>query len=87
VVAVLSEALTNVARHARANRAEVALETDGREVRLEVSDDGVGIPAEGRRSGLSNMAERAQQLGGDLKWTSPATGGTVLCWRVPVTNR
>jgi signal transduction histidine kinase len=87
VVAVLSEALTNVARHARANRAEVVLETDGREVRLEVSDDGVGIPAEGRRSGLSNMAERAQQLGGALEWTSPATGGTVLCWRVPVTNR
>ncbi|MET9850890.1 sensor histidine kinase [Streptomyces ossamyceticus] len=87
VVAVLSEALTNVARHARANRAEVVLETDGRDVRLEVSDDGVGIPAEGRRSGLSNMAERAQQLGGDLEWTSPATGGTVLCWRVPVTNR
>ncbi|MFF7837889.1 GAF domain-containing protein [Streptomyces ossamyceticus] len=87
VVAVLSEALTNVARHARANRAEVVLETDGRDVRLEVSDDGVGIPAEGRRSGLSNMAERAQQLGGDLEWTSAATGGTVLCWRVPVTNR
>ncbi|MDW8803780.1 GAF domain-containing sensor histidine kinase [Streptomyces scabiei] len=87
VVAVLSESLTNIARHARANRAEVVLETDGREVRLEVSDDGVGIPAEGRRSGLSNMAERAQQLGGDLEWTSPATGGTLLRWRVPVTNR
>ncbi|MDN0199826.1 GAF domain-containing sensor histidine kinase [Streptomyces sp. S.PNR 29] len=87
VVAVLSEALTNVARHARANRAEVVLETDGREVRLEVSDDGVGIPAEGRRSGLRNMAERAQQLGGNLEWTSPATGGTVLRWRVPVTGQ
>ncbi|MCC9711882.1 GAF domain-containing sensor histidine kinase [Streptomyces sp. MNU76] len=87
VVAVLSESLTNIARHARANRAEVVLETDGREVRLEVSDDGVGIPAEGRRSGLSNMAERAQQLGGDLEWASPATGGTLLRWRVPVTDR
>ncbi|MDH6605678.1 signal transduction histidine kinase [Streptomyces sp. SAI-208] len=52
VIAVLSEALTNVARHARAGRADVVLETDGREVRLAVSDDGVGIPAEGRRSGL-----------------------------------
>jgi signal transduction histidine kinase len=87
VVAVLSESLTNIARHAHAGRAEVALETDGREVRLEVSDDGVGIPAEGRRSGLRNMAERAQQLGGDLEWTSPATGGTVLRWRVPVTDQ
>lgn len=87
VVAVLSESLTNVARHARASRAEVVLETDGREVRLTVSDDGVGIPAEGRRSGLRNMTERAQQLGGDLEWTSPASGGTTLVWRAPVTDR
>lgn len=85
LVAVLSESLTNVARHARAGRAEVVLETDGREVRLTVSDDGVGIPAGGRRSGLRNMAERAQQLGGELEWTSPAGGGTTLVWRVPVT--
>jgi signal transduction histidine kinase len=87
LVAVLSEALTNIARHARAGRAEAVLETDGREVRLEVTDDGVGIPAEGRRSGLDNMAERARQLGGDFEWTSPADGGTRLVWRVPVTDR
>ncbi|MFF1681525.1 GAF domain-containing protein [Streptomyces sp. NPDC058256] len=84
VVAVLSEALTNVARHARAERAEVVLETDGREVRLTVSDKGVGIPPEGRRSGLRNMAERAQQLGGELELTCPPGGGTTLVWRVPV---
>ncbi|KAF5990744.1 GAF domain-containing protein [Streptomyces sp. WAC00263] len=84
VVAVLSEALTNVARHARAARAEVVLETDGREVRLTVCDNGVGIPPEGRRSGLRNMAERAQQLGGELEVTSPPDGGTTLVWRVPV---
>ncbi|MFE9445237.1 GAF domain-containing protein [Streptomyces sp. NPDC006602] len=86
VVAVLSEALTNIARHARADRADVALETDGREVRLTVSDNGVGIPPEGRRSGLRNMAERAQQLDGELEFDSPAGGGTVLVWRVPVTD-
>ncbi|WP_081235657.1 sensor histidine kinase [Streptomyces viridosporus] len=86
LVAVLSEALTNIARHARAGRAEVVLETDGREVRLTVSDDGVGIPADGRRSGLRNMAERAEQLGGELEWTSPADGGTTLVWRVPITT-
>ncbi|MDX3748184.1 GAF domain-containing protein [Streptomyces sp. AK08-02] len=84
VVAVLSEALTNVARHARADRVGVALETDGREVRLTVTDNGVGIPADGRRSGLSNMAERAQQLGGELELSSPASGGCALVWRVPV---
>ncbi|GGZ05428.1 histidine kinase [Streptomyces poonensis] len=87
VVAVLSEALTNVARHARAGRVEVALETDGRDVRLEVSDNGVGIPAGGRRSGLRNMAERARQLGGALETTGPPDGGTTLVWRVPVTER
>ncbi|MFE9650341.1 GAF domain-containing sensor histidine kinase [Streptomyces sp. NPDC006365] len=83
VTAVLSEALTNVARHANAAKAEVALETDGREVRLTVSDNGVGVPPEGRRSGLRNMAERAQQLGGDMELTCPEGGGTTLVWRVP----
>ncbi|MEV0173510.1 GAF domain-containing sensor histidine kinase [Streptomyces sp. NPDC050803] len=84
VVAVLSEALTNVARHARAGRAEVVLETDGREVRLTVTDNGVGTPPDGRRSGLRNMAERAEQLGGELELSTPEGGGTRLCWRVPL---
>ncbi|GGX79640.1 hypothetical protein GCM10010358_37290 [Streptomyces minutiscleroticus] len=80
ILAVLSEALTNVARHAHADRVEVVLETDGREVRLTVSDNGVGIPPGGRRSGLRNMAERARQLGGDLEITTPDGGGTMLMW-------
>ncbi|MEV7395314.1 GAF domain-containing sensor histidine kinase [Streptomyces sp. NPDC091215] len=84
-VAVLAEALTNIARHARADRAEVSLSTDGRELVLTVGDNGVGIPPEGRRSGLRNMAERAAELGGSLEWDSPAGGGTTLVWRVPVT--
>ncbi|MFF7278124.1 GAF domain-containing protein [Streptomyces griseorubiginosus] len=84
VIAVLSEALTNIARHARAGRADVVLETDGREVRLTVSDDGVGIPDGGRRSGLRNMADRAEQSGGELTVNRPDTGGTTLVWRVPV---
>ncbi|MEU6587830.1 GAF domain-containing sensor histidine kinase [Streptomyces sp. NPDC046881] len=84
VVAVLSEALTNVARHAHAVRAQIALVTDGHDVRLTVSDDGVGIPPGGRRSGLRNMAERAEQLGGRLVVSAPDQGGTVLEWRVPL---
>jgi signal transduction histidine kinase len=87
VIAVLSEALTNIARHARAQRADVALEANGREVRLTVTDDGVGIPAEGRRSGLRNMAERAEQLGGSLETNRPEGGGTSLVWQVPVGER
>ncbi|MFJ9012141.1 GAF domain-containing protein [Streptomyces canus] len=84
VIAVLSEALTNIARHARAGRADVVLETDGHEVRLTVSDDGVGIPAEGRRSGLRNMADRAEQFGGELTVNRPEAGGAILVWRVPL---
>ncbi|MCF3132343.1 sensor histidine kinase [Streptomyces olivochromogenes] len=84
VMAVLSEALTNVARHAHASKTDVALETDGREVRLTVSDNGVGIPATGRRSGLRNMEERARRLGGDMELTTGSEGGTTLVWRAPV---
>ncbi|MER5599728.1 GAF domain-containing protein [Streptomyces sp. NPDC002265] len=87
VVAVLSEALTNIARHARADRADVLLATDGRDVRLSVTDNGVGIPAEGRRSGLRNMVERATQLGGTLELAKPEKGGTTLVWRVPAQTR
>ncbi|GHE55752.1 sensor histidine kinase [Streptomyces capitiformicae] len=86
VVAVLSEALTNIARHARADRAEIVVTTDGHELVLTVRDDGVGIPADGRRGGLRNLAERAGQLGGRMAWDCPADGGTTLVWRVPVTR-
>ncbi|WP_046734552.1 GAF domain-containing sensor histidine kinase [Streptomyces humi] len=86
VVAVLAESLTNIARHAHADRADVTLATDGRELRLTVTDNGVGIPAGGRRGGLRNMAERAAELGGRVHWASPATGGTTLEWRVPLTT-
>ncbi|MEW2304179.1 GAF domain-containing protein [Streptomyces sp. NPDC006655] len=84
VVAVLSEALTNIARHAHAHRAAVTLTTDGREIRLTVRDDGVGIPSGGRRSGLRNMAERAEQLGGTLEIVCADGGGTTLEWHVPL---
>ncbi|MFC7910465.1 MULTISPECIES: sensor histidine kinase [Streptomyces] len=84
VVAVLSEALTNVARHAHAHRADVALVAEPGRVRLSVTDDGVGIPPGGRRSGLRNMAERARQSGGDLELSTPDGGGTRLLWRVPL---
>ncbi|MEU3894829.1 GAF domain-containing sensor histidine kinase [Streptomyces sp. NPDC045251] len=84
LVAVMTESLTNIARHAHSSHADVALETDGKWVRLTVSDNGVGIPPGGRRSGLRNMEERAQNLGGELRLERPQDGGTRLVWRVPV---
>ncbi|PKV83130.1 GAF domain-containing protein [Streptomyces sp. TLI_146] len=84
LVAVLSESLTNIVRHAQASLAEVVLVTDGREVRLSVTDNGVGIPSGGRRSGLRNLAERAEQLGGRLELGEGRDGGTALVWQAPL---
>ncbi|WP_246212494.1 GAF domain-containing sensor histidine kinase [Streptomyces abyssomicinicus] len=84
LVAVLAEGLANIARHAHGDRADVVVETDGRTVRLTVSDNGVGVAPGGRRSGLRNMAERAEQRGGSLELTTPPGGGTTLTWEVPL---
>ena len=83
VLAVLQEALSNVARHARARHVTVALGVRGDRLTLRVEDDGVGIPEGGRRSGLRNMAERAAALGGTFAVEPRAGGGTVLDWQVP----
>ncbi|MFI0924853.1 GAF domain-containing protein [Streptomyces sp. NPDC021012] len=86
VVAVIGEALTNVARHANAHRAEVSVVVEEGVLAVTVSDDGVGVRPGGARSGLRNLAERAERLHGDLSIRArpePA-GGTLLEWRVPL---
>jgi signal transduction histidine kinase len=82
LLAVAREALSNVARHSHASRADVDLRV-GDEVVLVVSDDGVGLKGSGRRSGLANVQARAEKLGGSMRVTSPSGGGTRLEWRVP----
>ncbi|MCZ4125918.1 sensor histidine kinase [Streptomyces sp. H39-S7] len=84
VLAVLAESLTNAAKHAHATRVQVALETDGRQVVLTTTDNGVGLPAERSGNGLRNLRERAQQLGGDMELSCPPDGGTTLVWHAPV---
>ena len=80
---VVREALSNVARHAQATTAEVVVRA-GEDVELTVLDDGVGPPSEPRAgSGLRNMAERAEALGGTFEVTPRPTGGTCLQWQVP----
>ncbi|MFJ8406285.1 GAF domain-containing protein [Streptomyces microflavus] len=87
VLAVLGESLANVARHARATRVDVILQTDGRQVALTVIDNGVGIGAGTRRSGVRNLTDRAEECGGTLELSSPKEGGTCLVWRVPAMGR
>jgi signal transduction histidine kinase len=82
--AVLREALSNVVRHAKASRAEISVEVDHERLTLIVADNGVGLPADGRRSGLRNLQERAERLGGFFEIGSPPEGGTRLVWSVPL---
>lgn len=84
VVATVREALTNVAKHARASQAAVDLSAGETQLTVDVSDNGVGLPAGGRRSGLSNLGERAQHHGGSFEISAGPSGGTTLTWKVPI---
>ncbi|MEU6864430.1 GAF domain-containing protein [Streptomyces sp. NPDC046876] len=84
VVAVLGELLSNAARHAHASRVGVSLKAAAGEVVLTVSDNGIGIPAGGRRSGLANLDERARRVGGSFLAEAPAVGGSRIVWRAPL---
>jgi signal transduction histidine kinase len=83
LLGTLREALSNAARHAAASRVDVTMEA-GRDLILVVRDDGVGMSGTVRRSGLANLAERAEQLGGTLQVRRAAGGGTELHWQVPL---
>jgi signal transduction histidine kinase len=81
---VLREALSNLARHAAAEHAEISLTVDDHEVRLAVVDDGVGIGDLAVESGLRNARRRASALGGSLEVTKRDPRGTSFVWRVPL---
>lgn len=86
MLAVLREALANVARHAHASRVHVGLVVAEHRLLLTVSDDGVGLPpGSGPASrGLTNMAERAKLLGGSFTITPGAESGTEMNFEVPL---
>jgi len=79
----LREALSNAARHAGASKVEVQVRAQD-ELSLTVRDNGSGIKPGGRRSGLSNIGQRAVELGGTFRVAPAAGGGTELAWRVPL---
>jgi signal transduction histidine kinase len=85
VVAVVRELVTNVVRHASATRVTVTV-TVGAEVCVVVTDNGVGLPAVAVRSGLTNLADRAERHGGRLT-TSTGPKGTQIRWSVPMPRR
>ena len=83
LLAVVREALSNVARHAAATSVHVSVEV-GDDVSVLVTDDGRGLPADVVRSGLANLARRAERRGGSFALDPGAGSGSTLTWRVPL---
>ncbi len=86
VLAVLRESLTNASKHAQANSYTVVLRV-GDDVHLEVTDNGIGMPAPGARAvgmGLVNLSNRAAKLGGSFVIKPVESGGTSVIWSVPL---
>jgi signal transduction histidine kinase len=86
VYRIVSEALTNVVRHAGATTCVIRLRRDG-DLHVEIRDNGRGLPGTYRPGvGLTNIRERCTELGGSVEFASePGQGTTVRC-HLPVTN-
>jgi signal transduction histidine kinase len=85
VIAVVREGLSNVGRHAAAQRSSISVAVNSDAVTIEIADDGRGMPESATRSsGTANLEQRATARGGTFTLTSPDSGGTVLVWNVPL---
>jgi signal transduction histidine kinase len=82
------EVLTNVLRHARASEFNVLLVFDGREIRLDLRDNGCGFDPQRRHKGfgLQGMRERAEGMGGQITVQSASGKGTEISIVLPVAN-
>jgi len=84
LVPVLREALSNVAKHAKATEVRVSLRVADT-VELTIADNGVGMPeAVFGGNGLPNLGARAEAIGGSLEHEVPDGGGSIVRWTVPV---
>jgi signal transduction histidine kinase len=81
---VVSEALTNAAKHARASAVEIDVQAAGSIVRLTIRDDGVGGADPSQGSGLLGLRDRIEALGGKIDVASPPGSGTSLVVSIPI---
>jgi signal transduction histidine kinase len=81
---VVAEALTNAAKHAEASGVDVRAVTEGAELALSISDDGIGGATTGAGSGLTGLTDRVEALSGQLTVISPRDIGTTLTARIPL---
>jgi signal transduction histidine kinase len=80
---VVAEALTNIAKHAHAQRTEVTTRVEGSSLHVEICDDGVG-GAQSDGSGLLGLRDRLPVLDGRLRIDGPAGGGTLVASVIPL---
>jgi signal transduction histidine kinase len=83
VLAVVREALSNVARHAHATDVRLSVHVADGRLTLTVADNGIGVSDAVARGGLVNLRERAERLAGSCE-LRPADPGTILRWQVPL---
>jgi PAS domain S-box-containing protein len=87
VFRIFQEALTNIARHARATRVHVDLRPERNGILVRISDDGIGLPPgklmEPKACGIQGMRERARTFGGDVRFEQTEGGGTTVLVKFP----
>ena len=81
---VVSEALTNAAKHAHASVVKIDVAEQDATLKLAIRDDGVGGADPSQGTGLAGLADRIEALGGRLEIVSPARSGTSLSIEIPV---
>jgi PAS domain S-box-containing protein len=84
---VVSEALTNAAKHSRATQVAVSGQTNDHTLSLSIHDDGIGGADMGNGSGLVGLADRVEALGGRMRIKSPVGRGTSLEVTIPLDGK
>jgi signal transduction histidine kinase len=86
LLAVVGEALSNVAKHAEAATVGVEVRVGSGRLVLRVADDGVGVRGAESGNGMANLRGRAEDRGGDFTMTDADPHGTVLIWDVSLAS-